>query len=293
MLEIIGVRFRSAGRIYYFDPDGHDARKGERVIVETARGTECGEVAITNKQIGDGDWGQPLKKVIRVANGQDMQQLSQNSEKEAAAMKICAEKVRKHGLDMKLTGAEYTFDKNKIIFYFTADGRVDFRDLVKDLASVLKTRIELRQIGVRDEAKTLGGIGICGRSFCCSTFLEEFQPVSIKMAKEQGLSLNPTKISGTCGRLMCCLKYEQDAYEDLIRTTPRVGHAVNTPDGDGVVSEVNLISGNLKVKLNTDAPDVAGTYHKSKVKAIPKEKKPSPAPEREKEKTAAPGKKQP
>ena len=266
MIEIIGVRFRSAGRIYYFDPSGFKMKKGDRVIVETSRGVECGDVAIANKQIHEEEFSQPLKPVIRVATEKDLEQIRSNNEREQSALKICAEKVRDHGLEMKLIDAEYTFDKNKIIFYFTADGRVDFRDLVKDLAAVLKTRIELRQIGVRDEAKTLGGIGICGRPFCCATFLDEFQPVSIKMAKEQGLSLNPSKISGTCGRLMCCLKYEQEAYEDLIRTTPKVGYTVMTPGGEGVVTEVSLISGNLKVRLTGNAMGVSESYHKSQVK---------------------------
>ena len=283
MLEIIGVRFRSAGRIYYFDPCGLNIKKGEYVIVETARGVECGEVAVSNKQIREEDFSQPLKPVIRIANEKDLEQMRSNNERESGALKICAEKVREHGLEMKLIGAEYTFDKNKIIFYFTADGRVDFRDLVKDLASVLKTRIELRQIGVRDEAKTLGGIGICGRPFCCSTFLDEFQPVSIKMAKEQGLSLNPSKISGTCGRLMCCLKYEQDAYEDLIRTTPKVGHTVMTPGGEGVVVEVGLISGNLKIKHSGAALGVFESYHKSQLKPAGSAKRESPPPEKSKE----------
>ena len=275
MIEIIGVRFRSAGRIYYFDPCGFKIKKGDYVIVETARGIECGDVAIPNKQISEEEFTQPLKPVIRIANEKDLEQMRSNSEREANALKICAQKVREHDLEMKLIGAEYTFDKNKIIFYFTADGRVDFRDLVKDLASVLKTRIELGQIGVRDEAKTLGGIGICGRPFCCATFLHEFQPVSIKMAKEQGLSLNPSKISGTCGRLMCCLKYEQEAYEDLMRTTPKVGHTVMTPDGEGVVVEVGLISGNLKVRHAGAAPGVSQSYHKSKLKPAGSAKKDS------------------
>jgi len=285
MLEIIGVRFRSAGRVYYFDPGGMILKKGDRVIVETSRGVECGDVAIPNKKISEQEFSQPLKPAIRIATEKDLEQIRANNEREASALKICAEKVREHGLDMKLIDAEYTFDKNKIIFYFTADGRVDFRDLVKDLASVLKTRIELRQIGVRDEAKTLGGIGICGRPFCCATFLDEFQPVSIKMAKEQGLSLNPSKISGTCGRLMCCLKYEQEAYEDLIRTTPKVGQTVITPNGEGVVTEVSLISGNLKIRLAGDAPGASETFHKSKVKLAGSGRKDHHPAERGKERT--------
>ena len=268
MPEIVGVRFKSAGRVYYFSPNGFTLKKGERVLVETSRGIELGDVMIANKVIVEEEFSQPLKNVVRVASEQDAQHVAQNHEKERHALEICAEKIAKHNLEMKLIDAEYTFDRSKLLFYFTADGRIDFRDLVKDLASVLKTRIELRQIGVRDEAKVLGGIGICGRPFCCATFLGEFQPVSIKMAKEQGLSLNPTKISGTCGRLMCCLKYEQEAYEDLIRTTPKQGSLVQTPEGKGIVVEVNLISGNLKVRLEGALNGVATPYHKSQVKAL-------------------------
>jgi cell fate regulator YaaT (PSP1 superfamily) len=248
--------------------------------VETARGVENGDVVIPNKIIGEEDFSQPLKPVLRVATEQDLEQIKANREKEEYALSVCVEKVRRHRLEMKLIGAEYTFDKNKVLFYFTADGRVDFRDLVKDLASVLKTRIELRQIGVRDEAKMLGGLGICGREFCCSTFLGEFQPVSIKMAKEQGLSLNPTKISGTCGRLMCCLKYEQNAYEDLLRITPRQGAAVQTPEGRGVVTEVSLLTGNLKISLDKNAgmPAPPAVFHRDQVKQI-REHRPKPAAE--------------
>lgn len=250
MTEVIGVRFKKVGKIYYFSPNGEQLPLGEHVIVETARGIECGEVAITNRMIEDDSVVKPLKTVIRVATDADMKTIAENAEKEKKAFKLCAEKIEKHKLDMKLVDVEYTFDNNKILFYFTADGRVDFRDLVKDLASVFKTRIELRQIGVRDEAKMLGGLGICGRPFCCSSFLGEFQPVSIKMAKEQNLSLNPTKISGTCGRLMCCLKYEQNAYEELIRITPCVGSYVSTSEGKGVVVETSLLTGLLKVRLD-------------------------------------------
>ena len=266
MPEIIGVRFKNAGKVYYFDPDSKAFAKGQSVIVETAMGVECGEVVIANRNIGEEDFSQPLKKVLRTANEKDMEQIRKNAEKEEYAMRVCAEKVRKHELDMKLISAEYTFDNNKLLFYFTADGRIDFRDLVKDLASVLKTRIELRQIGVRDEAKMLGGLGICGRPFCCATFLSEFQPVSIKMAKEQGLSLNPTKISGTCGRLMCCLKYEQNAYEDLIRTTPRQGSFVQTPEGKGTITEVSLLTGMLKVLVENPSGTTVVSVHKSQVK---------------------------
>ncbi len=210
MTEVIGVRFKSVGKVYYFDPNGERVSAGQYVIVETARGIECGEVVLENRQVDDGKIIAPLKPVIRVANQEDLKNMEKNHAKEKEAFSICLGKIQKHKLDMKLVDVEYTFDNNKILFYFTADGRVDFRELVKDLASVFKTRIELRQIGVRDESKMLGGLGVCGRPFCCSTFLGEFQPVSIKMAKEQGLSLNPAKISGTCGRLMCCLKYEQN-----------------------------------------------------------------------------------
>ena len=256
MAEVIGVRFKQVGKVYYFDPADIQVNKGDYVIVETARGIECGEVAMENRQISDDNIVKPLKKVIRSATEEDLVQVKKNQEKQESAFRVCSEKIAQHKLDMKPVDVEYTFDNNKILFYFTADGRVDFRELVKDLASVFRTRIELRQIGVRDEAKMLGGLGICGRPFCCSTFLGEFQPVSIKMAKEQSLSLNPVKISGTCGRLMCCLKYEQEAYEDLLRTTPKVGALVGTADGKGKVVEVNLMSGLLKVRLdaNPDAP---------------------------------------
>ena len=269
MPEIIGVRFKHAGRIYYFSANGYIAEKGEKVVVETARGTECGEVSIANRMISEEETAQPLKKVLRIATAEDIARMDENREKEAYAMQVCAERVAKHKLDMKLIDAEYSFDNSKVLFYFTADGRVDFRDLVRDLASVLRTRIELRQVGVRDEAKMLGGLGICGRPFCCSTFLSEFQPVSIKMAKEQGLSLNPSKISGTCGRLMCCLKYEQSAYEELNRTTPKAGTAVQTPGGKGVIKEVSLLTGKLKILLETDGttPNIA-EFHKSEVQVL-------------------------
>lgn len=252
MTEIVGVRFKSVGKIYYFSPNGMQFEKGQIAVVETARGTECGEIVTANKMLDKEEWDQPLKNVLRLAGDDDIAQMKRNRENEENAFKICGEKIRQHKLEMKLIDVEYAFDNSKVLFYFTADGRVDFRELVKDLASVLKTRIELRQIGVRDEAKMLGGLGICGRPFCCSTFLGEFQPVSIRMAKEQGLSLNPAKISGTCGRLMCCLKYEQDVYKDLMRTTPRQGSTVNTPQGKGTVTEVSLVAGSLKVMLDKD-----------------------------------------
>lgn len=267
MAEIIGVRFKSVGKVYYFDPDSLVVKNGEHVIVETARGVECGEVAMANRLIRDDEVLRPLKKVMRVATPEDVRKVTDNAARQKQAFSVCNEKIAKHKLSMKLVDVEFTFDNNKILFYFTADGRVDFRELVKDLAAVFRTRIELRQIGVRDEAKMLGGLGICGRPFCCSTFLGEFQPVSIKMAKEQGLSLNPAKISGTCGRLMCCLKYEQESYEDLLRTTPRQGSFVRTKDGRGMVIEVNLLTGMLKVAPEKDMA-AAKYYHKNDVKQI-------------------------
>lgn len=286
MAEIIGVRFKSAGKVYYFDPCGNQVEKGAHVVVETARGSECGEVAMANRQVSEKSIVKPLKKVVRVATKDDMKRLENNAARQKQAFTVCEEKIAKHKLDMKLVDVEFTFDNNKILFYFTADGRVDFRELVKDLASVFRTRIELRQIGVRDEAKMLGGLGICGRPFCCATFLGEFQPVSIKMAKEQGLSLNPVKISGTCGRLMCCLKYEQDAYEDLIRTTPRQGAFVRTKDGRGQIVEVNLLTGMLKVAPEKDMA-AAKYYHKSEVKLIRNERDAKPKAPQGQEKESA------
>lgn len=255
MTEIIGVRFKSVGKIYYFSPNGLNIDVGQHVIVETARGVECGEVVMGNRIVEDSEIMPPLKSVMRIATAEDMKVVEENKKKEKDAFRICEEKIANHKLDMKLIDVECTFDNNKLLFYFSSENRVDFRELVKDLASVFRTRIELRQIGVRDEAKMLGGLGICGRAFCCKTFLGEFQPVSIKMAKEQGLSLNPTKISGTCGRLMCCLKYEQDSYEELLKVTPKVGAYVDTPSGKGYVEEVNLLTGMLKVKPeNSEVP---------------------------------------
>lgn len=267
MADIIGVRFKNSGKAYYFDPGEFDPKKGSLVVVQTARGTECGEVVIPRKQVADETVVQPLKPVLRPANREDQRRVRENAEKEKKAFSICQKKIAEHKLEMKLVEVEYAFDGSKILFYFTADGRVDFRSLVKDLASVFRTRIELRQIGVRDEAKMLGGLGICGRPFCCSQFLGSFQPVSIKMAKEQGLSLNPTKISGCCGRLMCCLKYEQDTYEALLKVTPKQGALVSTPEGKGVVTEVNLLTGKLKVRLDKspDSPPVDMTRKDVKV----------------------------
>ncbi len=256
MAEVVGVRFKEVGKVYYFDPNSIDCKKGENVIVETSRGIECGEIAMENRQVDDEQIVKPLKPIIRKTTADDMKTVEENKIKEKEAFKICEQKIAKHKIEMKLIDVEYTFDGGKILFYFTADGRVDFRELVKDLASVFRTRIELRQIGVRDESKMIGGLGICGRPFCCNTFLGEFQPVSIKMAKEQGLSLNPVKISGTCGRLMCCLKYEQDAYEHLLRITPKTGAIVETAGGKGIVVDSNIITGTLKVKLDKN-PDAA------------------------------------
>lgn len=268
MAEVIGVRFKDVGKVYYFDPDNTTLQEGDAVIVETARGVECGRVATANREIPDEDIVHPLKKLIRKATQEDLVRVEENRKKEKEAFGICEKKILAHKLDMKLVDVEYTFDNSKILFYFTADGRVDFRALVKDLASVFRTRIELRQIGVRDEAKMLGGLGICGKPFCCSTFLGEFQPVSIRMAKEQGLSLSPVKISGTCGRLMCCLKYEQEAYTDLLKTTPKVGAIVGTPEGRGVVVDQNLLTGVLKVRMDR-APEAApSTFKVKEVKVL-------------------------
>ena len=253
MVKVIGVRFRTAGKIYFFDPVDFDIKRGDFVIVETARGVEYGMVVGDPKEIEDDKVVQPLKPVLRVATKKDMEQEAANKIKEKEAFKICLEKIRKHKLDMKLIDAEYTFDNNKVLFYFTADGRIDFRELVKDLASVFKTRIELRQIGVRDETKILGGIGVCGRPLCCHSHLSEFVPVSIKMAKDQNLSLNPTKISGVCGRLMCCLKHEEETYEYLNKNLPNVGDYVTTDDGlKGEVHSVNVLRQLVKVVVETE-----------------------------------------
>lgn len=268
MAVIIGVRFKNTGKVYYFDPGQNQLEKGSLVVVETARGIECGEVVIPNKEVADSTIVKPLKPVLRPATPEDKRRAKENAEKEQRAMRVCQEKIAAHKLDMKLVDVEYTFDNSKILFYFTADGRVDFRDLVKDLASVFRTRIELRQIGVRDEAKMLGGLGICGRPFCCSQFLSDFQPVSIKMAKEQGLSLNPTKISGSCGRLMCCLKYEQDAYESLLRMTPKVGALVTTKEGKGVVCDANILTGVVKVRLDKSPDSLPVVMDRKDVKVI-------------------------
>ncbi len=271
MTEVISVKFKLDGAAYYFSPDGVEYSNGDHVIVETAQGIECAVVSEKNHKVNDEDIVKPLKKALRKATEKDLARMEENRTKARDAFKICEEKVVKHGLDMKLTDAQYSFDGSKIIFFFTSDGRVDFRELVKDLAATLHTRIELRQIGVRDEARMLGGLGICGQPFCCSRFLDGFQPVSIKMAKEQGLSLNPAKISGTCGRLMCCLKYEQNSYEYLLKKTPNVGATVKTEDGIGVVTDVNVITGNLFVKLN-DSEAAPFKTHRDKVTLISRSK---------------------
>ncbi len=249
MVEIIGVKFNNAGKAYYFDPKGIQTKVGDHVLAETAHGLEMGKVVIANQMVEESEIVSPLKPIQRIATEQDFKQVEENKEKEKEAFTLAVEKIAEHKLDMKLVDAEYTFDRSKILFYFTADGRVDFRDLVKSLAGIFRTRIELRQIGVRDEARQLGSYGICGRYLCCSGFLNDFHPVSIKMAKEQGLSLNPTKISGVCGRLMCCLQYEQNAYEDMIRRLPKKGEKVATPDGEGVVADVATLKGNVRVRF--------------------------------------------
>lgn len=247
MVEIIGIRFKKGGKVYYFSPKGVSFNVNDHAIVETARGVECGDVVLANKQVDESEVVSPLKDIIRKATPADMKTVEKNRKKEEDAFKICLEKIAYRKLKMNLVDVECTFDNNKLLFYFTAENRVDFRELVKDLAAIFRTRIELRQIGVRDEAKILGGLGICGREFCCKGYLGDFQPVSIKMAKEQGLSLNPTKISGVCGRLMCCLKNEQASYEQLLKITPKVGAYVKAPECKGYVEEVNLITGKLKV----------------------------------------------
>lgn len=268
MVKVVGVRFKNVGKVYYFSPNGFELKVRDKVIVETARGLECGEVTFSDRGIPDDELTSELKPVLRPANKNDLKIVAENKEKEKEAFDICLKKIEAHNLKMKLVDVEYTLDRNKILFYFTADGRVDFRELVKDLASVFRTRIELRQIGVRDESKMLGGLGVCGRPFCCNTFLGEFQPVSVKMAKEQSLSLSPVKISGTCGRLMCCLKYEQDAYEHLLRVTPKNGAIVDTPEGRGTVVDFNLLTGILKVRLDSRPQAAPLVIDRKQVKII-------------------------
>ena len=277
MTTVIGIRFKDGGKVYYFDPKELSPKQNSFVIVETARGLECGTVAMERSEVEDSAVVSPLKQVVREATERDVAQMEKNREKEKEAFDICLKKIEEHGLEMKLVDVEVTFDNSKMLFYFTADGRIDFRELVKDLASVFRTRIELRQIGVRDESKMLGGLGVCGRPFCCSSFLGEFQPVSIKMAKDQGLSLNLAKISGTCGRLMCCLKYEQSVYDELLKITPRQGSYVCTKQGNGTVTDVSLLKGSLKVKLDGHEEDNTApvSFSRDEVKLIrpPKPKK--------------------
>lgn len=272
MTEVISVKFKDTGRSYYFSPDQNKVKVGDKVIVETQNGNGFGVVSEANFKVEDDKIVAPLKKMLRFANEKDIKRLEENKKKEKEAFAACEKLIAEHSLDMKLVEVEYSFDCSKAIFFFTSDGRVDFRELVKDLAAKFHTRIELRQIGVRDEAKMLGGLGICGQPYCCKQFLSDFQPVSIKMAKEQGLSLNPTKISGSCGRLMCCLKYEQDAYEYLNSFTPQVGSTVKTENGTGVVTDVNLITGNLYVKL-LESDSIPFKVHRDNVKIISSGKK--------------------
>ena len=271
MVNVVGVRFKSAGKVYFFDPAGHVIEEGDNVIVETARGMEFGIVSSGPRNVKENDIVKPLKKVVRIANEKDIARNEENMKKRSEALRICQEKVTRHNLDMKLVDVEYTFDNNKIIFYFTADGRVDFRELVKDLASVFRMRIELRQIGVRDEAKMLGGIGICGRPLCCSKWLHDFQPVSIKMAKQQNLSLNPTKISGTCGRLMCCLNFEDKTYKELRKGMPRDNERVETPDGLAKVINVDYFNGRINTRGIEIDPETGEEIFAQEIKSYTKE----------------------
>ena len=274
MTKVIGVRFRNVGKIYYFSPKDFDIKSGDHVIVETAREVEYGQVVLPPREVEDEKVIQPLKEVIRIANTQDDKKEENNRRREKDAYQICLKKIREHGLEMKLIDVEYTFDNNKVLFYFTADGRIDFRELVKDLAAIFKTRIELRQIGVRDETKILGGIGICGRPLCCHTYLSEFAPVSIKMAKEQNLSLNPAKISGVCGRLMCCLKNEEETYEELNRKLPGIGDRVTTPDGlKGEVQSVSVLRQLVKVLVDVEDEKEIREYPVEELKFKPRQKK--------------------
>ena len=268
MIKVVGVRFKKAGKIYYFDPADMNIQKDTYVVVETARGIEFGDCVIGIKEINENDIVSPLKSVLRIATNEDIEKHFKNKDKEKDAFDICLKKIQEHGLTMKLIDVEYTFDNNKVIFYFTADGRVDFRDLVKDLATIFKTRIELRQIGVRDEAKMLGGLGPCGRPMCCSSFLGDFASVSIKMAKEQNLSLNPTKISGICGRLMCCLNYEQSTYEDIRKRMPKVGSIVKTSEGTGEVFSNNIVKESIKVKLKKGEEEVLEEFKIDNIELI-------------------------
>lgn len=275
MTTVVGIRFKKAGKIYYFSPDDYNINEGDAVIVETARGIEYGIAVIGNREIDDSEVVQPLKPILRIATEEDKKAEAENKEKEKEAFDLCVEKIKKHNLNMKLIDVEFTFNLNKIIFYFTAEGRIDFRELVKDLAAVFKTRIELRQIGVRDEAKMLNGIGICGRPLCCSTFLADFQPVSIKMAKDQNLSLNPSKISGICGRLMCCLKYEQDSYEKLNKNMPHEGDYIKTSLGEGEVLSVNILRQLVKAAVRKNPQDMPNIsyFNVSEVEIIRRKKR--------------------
>ena len=268
MKNIIGVRFRKPGKIYFFDSENHDVKNKDKVIVETAMGQELGEVAITNRSMPEEKLKTPLKPIIRIANNKDIKHYEDNKNKEKEALKICEEKIKEHKLDMHLVDASYTFDNTKLLFYFTADGRIDFRELVKDLASIFKTRIELRQIGVRDQIRRIGGNGVCGRELCCCTFLNEFDTVSIKMAKEQNIALNPTKISGNCGRLMCCLRYEQEAYESKLKKLPKVGAIVSTAEGEGVVDNVEILKEIVRVKIKDGEDTFYKKYPASEIKII-------------------------
>ncbi len=272
-VEVVGIRFKKVGKVYYFAPEKIQAQKGEFAIVDTARGPEFGEVFVANKMVGISEIVPPLRPIIRIATKDDIAHNEENTKKEQEAFGICLEQIAKHELDMKLVDAQYTFDNSKLLFYFTSAGRVDFRELVKDLASVFRTRIELRQIGIRDEAKLIGGLGACGRPLCCATFLSDFVQVSIKMAKEQGLFLNSSKISGTCGRLMCCLRYEQESYEYEMARTPAVDSSVKTPDGIGVVTESRPLTGLIKVKITNKDGESIKVYHRDDVKLIPSHKK--------------------
>lgn len=270
MTKVVGVRFKDTGKMYYFDPNGVEETisKGDKIIVETAKGVECATAVTGIKEISDEEVIAPLKPIMRIATKEDLEQIASNKQKEKEAYAICSQKIEEHRLDMNLTEVEYTFDGSKIIFYFTSDGRVDFRELVKDLAGVFHTRIELRQIGVRDEAKMVGGLGVCGRPFCCSTFLDDFHSVSIKMAKEQGLSLSPGKISGTCGRLMCCLKYEQNSYEYLNKITPYKGSVVDCREGRGTVVDRSVLTGVLKIQLDSNPDGAPVVVNRSEVRLV-------------------------
>lgn len=268
MKKIVGVRFKKPGKIYFFDPEDLDIKMGDKVIVETAMGEEMGDVVVNKKELPDDKITNPLKKVVRIATKEDLKNLEYYKSKEPEALKICEEKIKKHKLDMNLTDVEYKFDGSKVLFYFTADGRIDFRELVKELAGIFKTRIELRQIGVRDEVKRIGGNGVCGRELCCCSFLGNFETVSIKMAKEQNISLNPSKISGNCGRLMCCLKYEQEVYEDKLKKLPKIGAIVKTQDGEGVVDNVEILKEQLKVKFKDGDEYFYKKYDAKDVKII-------------------------